>query len=83
MVRFGSCKRGAKKLAADLPNFAGHVERFLDQHPRFADWTVERVGLAPVLGPEHREVLERHGVIPQDLRDLTAGLVPGQQAVLF
>ena len=83
VIRFGSCKRSAKKLAADLPNFAGHVERFLAAQKRFAGWTVERAGLAPAIGPEHREVLERHGVIPQDLRDLTAGLVPGQQACLF
>ena len=83
VIRFGSCKRNPAKLAADVPNFNGHIDRFLAQQPRFAGWTIERVGLAPTIGPEHRDVLERHGVTPQDLRDLTAGLVPGQQAVLF
>ena len=41
------------------------------------------VGLAPAIGPEHRTVLERHGVLPQDLRDLAAGLGPGLPAGLF
>ena len=83
VIRFGSCKRSAAKLARDLPNFAGHVERFLSAEKCYTDWTIERVGLAPTIGPEHRAVLERHGVIPQDLRDLTAGVGPGLPAELF
>jgi hypothetical protein len=74
VVRFGSCKRNPKKLLADVTNFSAHVRRFLELKPEYADWSVERVGIAPKLGEEHRQILEPHGIIPQDLNDLTGGL---------
>lgn len=74
-IRFGSSKRSPSKLLADVTNFRGHVARFLEaKRGAFDDWTVEYVGIAPVLTREERRVLERYDVIPQDLNDLTAGL---------
>ena len=75
VIRFGSCKRSPAKLLSDVNNFKGHVERFLEAHPRYASWKIEHVGIAPRLEADAREVLLRHEVLPQDLRDLTAGLV--------
>lgn len=74
-IRFGTCKRSATKLQADLDNCQGHIERFVAEHARFAtDWTIERVAIAPRLGPEARAAIEAGGFIPQDLVDLTAGM---------
>lgn len=73
-LRFGSCKRSASKLLSDVNNFHGHVARFLDTFRQYGDWQIERVGIAPRLSADEREVLKRHDVIPQDLVDLTKGL---------
>ena len=74
-IRFGTCKRSASKLWADLDGLGAHVERFLGEHRRFAEgWTVEKVALAPVIDAEARAGIEARGFIAQDLRDLTAGL---------
>jgi uncharacterized protein len=73
-IRFGSCKRSPSKLLSDVNNFKGHVDRFLKAMPRFREWNVQYVGIAPVLDGEQRAVLTRHDVIPQDLNDLTANL---------
>ena len=73
-IRFGSCKRSPAKLLADVNNFRGHVERFLEAMPAYRFWTVQRVAIAPSLTDEQRTILTRSGVIPQDLNDLTAGL---------
>ncbi|MCX7389196.1 MAG: hypothetical protein NTX48_21255 [Planctomycetales bacterium] len=37
-------------------------------------WQIDRVATAPRLEPEHRQILKRHDIIPQDLADLTEGL---------
>lgn len=74
IIRFGSCKRSPSKLLSDVNNFKGHVERFLETKPRYRTWTVQYVGIAPILNPKERTVLTRHDVIPQDLNDLTSGL---------
>ncbi len=74
VIRFGSCKRSQSKLTAGVNEFLDHVERFLAAKPKYRSWRVEYVGIAPVLGPQERGVLERFDVIPQDLADLTAGL---------
>ena len=73
-IRFGSCERSPEKLLQDANNFKEHVERFLGEKPEYREWSVEYAGIAPVLDADHRRVLERHGIIPQDLNDLTAGL---------
>lgn len=74
VIRFGSCKRSPSKLLSDVNNFRGHVERFLEAHPRYAAWKIELVGISPRLDEDARGVLIRHEVLPQDLRDLTADL---------
>lgn len=74
ILRFASCKRSAENLIADLPNFDGHIHRFLEEMPRFRDWRVERVSIAPVIRPDVRSELNRRGRIAQDLGDLIAGL---------
>lgn len=73
-IRFGTCKRSSDKLRADLDNCRGHVARFLNEHPRFADWNAEQVALAPLIEAEARAEIEARGFIVQDLRDLTMGL---------
>lgn len=74
IIRFGSCKRSPSKLTSDVNVFRGHVGRFLDAMPRYQSWEVQYVGIAPSLDEESRKVLERNGIRPQDLNDLTAGL---------
>ena len=74
VIRFGSCKRSADKLVADIPVFDGHIQRFLDAFPVYNSWTIERVSIAPVVGPDLRTELQKRNRIVQDLGDLTAGL---------
>jgi hypothetical protein len=74
-IRFGSSKRSARKLIADVNNFKHHVERFLKTIPRYQSWTKELVGISPELNAEERAILASHDLIPQDLNDLTAGLI--------
>lgn len=73
-IRFGTCKRSPQKLVADLSNFRGHVERFLDQLPRYRSWRVELAGFAPELDEQVRSTLRQYDVIPEDLVDLTRDL---------
>ncbi len=75
-LRVVTCKRSPARLIADLGNFDGHIARFLDASPRYRTWTLERFAVAPTLGHEHRVAIERAGYVPQDLHDLTAGLLP-------
>ena len=70
VIRFGSCKRSADKLAADVATFDGHVQRFLDQFPAYQSWRIERVSMAPSVPAEIRTHLESQGRIVQDLADL-------------
>jgi len=72
-IRFGACKRSPKKLMSDVNNFKQHVERFLQALPKFQGWSKEFVGISPVLDAEQRAFLTSHGIIPQDLNDLTLG----------
>lgn len=73
-IRFGSCKRSPVRLLSDVNNFKQHVERFIRAMPQYEGWTREYVGISPVLTTEQRAVLDGHGIIPQDLGDLTLGL---------
>jgi hypothetical protein len=75
-IRFGSCKRNPARLVEDIPVLDGHVARFLAHLPRFADWRVEKVGIAPVVPPPIRTRLQAAGHLVQDLVDLTDGLRP-------
>lgn len=77
-IRFGTCKRSASKLRADLDRCSRNVGVFLNEHPRYGDllqrWTVEKVAIAPALDEAVRREIAAQGFVPQDLRDLTAGL---------
>ena len=73
-IRFGSCKRSADSLVADIPNFRGHVSRFLREMPQYASWHAEYACLAPSIPLDVRARIESAGCLAQDLVDLTAGL---------
>jgi AAA+ ATPase superfamily predicted ATPase len=74
VIRFGSCKRSAGELMADLPVFDGHVERFLDQFPHYRSWRIEKVSLAPQVPDDVRRAMTERGRLVQDLTDLIAPL---------
>jgi len=74
IVRLGTCKRAAERLAPDYPRFDAHVARFLDRAERVRGWRVERVAITTRHSRRSRAAAERAGYIPQDLEDLTAGL---------
>lgn len=74
-IRFGSCKRSPQSLTADVNFFGQHVERFLQAQPKYRPWRRELVGISPVLDDEPRAMLHRHGILPQDLNDLTRDLI--------
>ena len=73
-IRFGSCKRSPQKLLSDVNNFKQHVARFLQTMPKYDGWTRQYAGISPVLDVDQRAILTGHGIIPQDLNDLTLGL---------
>lgn len=71
-IRFGSCKRNADRLVADIAVLDGHVTRFLEAHRKYDGWAIEKVGIAPTISPEVRARLLASGHLAQDLNDLTA-----------
>ena len=72
-IRFGSCKRSADRLVADLPVLDGHVTRFLAAHRQYAEWQIEKVSIAPTIAADIRARLHAAGHLAQDLADLTTG----------
>ena len=74
-VRLGSCKRSEDALVKDLSRFDGHIARFLKAFPRFKNWEVEKVAIAPSLSSANRRGIEAAGYLPQSLGDLTDGLL--------
>jgi hypothetical protein len=78
ILRFGTCKRSAKRLLPGLPTFDGHIERFLKArgHAKYREWKLEKVAIAPAIAEAERGPIEKAGYMPQDLRDLTEGLNP-------
>ncbi len=74
IVRLGTCKRSAARLAPDYTRFDGHVARFVELHERVRGWRVEKVALATRHDHESRAAATRAGYIPQDLDDLVSGL---------
>ncbi len=73
-LRLGSCKRSVQALVNDLGRIDGHIARFLKAFPRFSEWQVEKVAIAPSLTPEARGEIEAVGYLPQSLDDFTEGL---------
>lgn len=75
-LRLGCCKRSPDRLVRSLHGFDGHVARFLAAMPRFHGWAVEKVAIAPTLDAAQRHAARDAGYVPEDLGDLTAGLLP-------
>lgn len=73
-IRFGTCKRNPDRLPGAIAPLQRSAGRFLDAHARFSDWRIEYVAVAPEIGEALRGELQARGVVPQSLRDLTAGL---------
>jgi hypothetical protein len=73
-IRLGLWKRDAERLWTDRAALRAHGDRFLEAHPQFKDWTVERAAFAPALGPELRAPLVEAGFVALDLSDLLEGL---------
>lgn len=74
IVRLGTCKRAAARLAPDFARFDAHVARFLDRTERVRSWRVEKVAIATRHSTPTREAAEHAGYLPQDLEELTADL---------
>ncbi len=74
IVRLGTCKRAAERLARDYARFDAHVARFLERAERVRGWRVEKVAITTRHSPQTRAAAERAGCIPQDLDDLIADL---------
>lgn len=74
IVRLGTCKRAAERLAPDFVRFDDHVARFLGRSGRVREWRVEKVAIAPRHSLQTRRSAEDSGYVPQDLEDLTEGL---------
>ncbi len=73
-LRFGTCKRSAERLAADVVALKQNANRFITAHRRFEGWRIDFVAIAPAIPAEARRVLEGLDVIPQSLSDLTREL---------
>lgn len=74
VVRLGTCKRSAERLAPDLTAFDDHVARFLQAAKRTREWKVEKVAIATRHSPDTRQAAQRAGYLAQDLDDLSSGL---------
>lgn len=74
IVRLGTIKRSASRLAAGYEAFDAHVARFLDLSSRLLGWRIEKAAITTRHTADSRRLAERAGYIPQDLEDLTAGL---------
>lgn len=74
IIRLGTCKRAASRLAPDFARFDAHVARLLQRATQVRDWRVEKVAIATVHNAESRRAAARAGYIPEDLEDLTTGL---------
>lgn len=74
VVRLGTCKRTADRLAADFPRFDAHVARFLEHSERTRGWRHEKVALTTRHTAASRDTARRAGYLSEDLVDLTVGL---------
>jgi hypothetical protein len=56
-LRLSSCKRFSAPLVTDLGRLDGHVARFLCAFPRFSEWQVEKLAIAPSLNQEASQAI--------------------------
>lgn len=70
-IRFGTCKRNPEKLPAAITPLKSCALSFIQAHPRFSQWDIGFVGIAPKIPPKIRENLRKSNIIAEDLADLT------------
>lgn len=73
-LRLGTCKRNAQKLCGSVAALRQARDRFLRLQPRFADWRVELVAIAPHIPDAVRQQLRSEEVLSQSLTDLIQGM---------
>lgn len=71
IIRFGTCKRNAERLPASILELRGHLERFVNAHPRYRTWRQELVAIGPRIDDGLRAKIAELGALAQDLVDLT------------
>jgi hypothetical protein len=59
----------------DFPLIQEHASRFLSAQQKYQGWNIQFVGVAPKLEKIHRVALKNHGILGQDLMDLTAEML--------
>lgn len=74
IIRFGTCKRDAERLAADLPKLDRNIERFLETFPRFRDYTIQRTAITTEHSADSRKTMGDAGYMAEDLNTLLVGL---------
>ncbi len=74
VIRFGSCRRSPEKLVEGAGALDTHVERFLNAHRQYRDWTIEKIGIAPRVDAGVANRLDAHGHMAQDLDELLRAL---------
>ncbi len=73
-IRFATCKRDDGKRENSLALTAGHVERFLEQLPKYKSYAVERVAISPMVEGPIAARIKARGWAVEDLRSLISGL---------
>ena len=74
-IRVGTVKRDAARLLPSLDALQASTDALLARAPRYREWTIEPVAVAPVVDRALRATLEARGVRAQDLHDLTEDLL--------
>lgn len=73
-LRVATIKRNATRLPRALAQLEDQVSTFLGSHRQYADWRVERVGIAPRIDTDVRQQILARGCMAEDLIDLTERL---------
>ncbi|MCC6319676.1 MAG: ATP-binding protein [Gemmatimonadaceae bacterium] len=74
IVRVGTCKRAAERLAPDYARFDEHVARFLGRHDAVSGWRIEKVAITTRHTADSRRDAERAGYMHQDIEELIKDL---------
>lgn len=74
IIRFGTCKRDAERLASDLPKLDKNIERFLEIFPQFRDYTIQRTAITTEHTADSRITMADAGYMAEDLNTLLIGL---------
>jgi len=74
IVRLGTCKRSAERLAPDFARFDEHIARFLARQSSMSDWRVEKIAITTRHTRHTRRAAERAGYLHQDIEELISDL---------